>query len=310
MYILNHIKFKTRKSLNNILSGIRINVSRSNFDEKRRKEMLEELFFYNPDNITKEIINNYYFNFELLIDFIDDRIQMILKDYLISMLTKRKCTFISKNGKLTRKGKKIIVSEFNFLPPPFLKRLHSRLGLIQIDKNGLQEDYIRLTRIIDIMKEKGHIISNKSKKYYHNIDFNNLLDEYIIYKYSENYLQLVLERLKILPISYDKTTRKSDKIKPIAEEKEITQLKKNLINYINLCISDLNLTEKKDFVNAIVKNNFTFIEGKKIIFKLSILLNNKDYKEASNQLISAFEEIRDKEFQFGKIEIGPKGLYN
>ena len=215
MYLLNHIKLKTSKSLNNILSDIRINVSGSKFDKKRRKEMLEELFFYNPDNITKEIINNFYFHFDLLIDFIDDMIQMILKDYLISMLIKKECKFISKYGKLTRKGKKIIVSEFSFLPPPFLKRLYSRLGLIQIDKTGLQEDYIKLIRIIDIMKEKGHIISNKSKKYYHNIDFNNLLDEYITYKYSEKYLQLVLERLKILPISYDKTTQKIDKIKPI-----------------------------------------------------------------------------------------------
>ena len=38
-------------------------------------------------------------------------------------------------------------------------------------------------------------------------------------------------------------------------------------------------------------------------------MNNKDYKEASNQLISEFEEKRDKEFQLGKIEIEPKGLY-
>ncbi len=309
MNLSDPFRFKIRNSLNNISSSVYFNLSQNQFAKVCRKKMLEELFLCNPDNITKEIIYNFYFRFDIVVGLIDDMFQMILKDYLISMLLKKKCKYINKRGRLTSRGQKIIFSEFDFLPAPFLKRLRSRLGFIQIDTENLQEDYIKLSRILDILKEKGYLISKQSKHYYHSIDLNNLLEEYTNHKFNENYLQLILEKLKVLSISYDKKREKTDKIVPIEKEKKISQLKKNLTNYMNLCITSLEPFDKKDFVNIIVENNFNEIEGKKLIFKLSFLLKDIDYGKAKNQIISEFEQIKAEKEKLGKMEIDTKGLY-
>ncbi len=302
MRIIDLYIFRNKKALENISSKIYINLSQNKFDKSFRKKMLEELFFYNPDNITKEIIYNFYFQFDKIIDLIENRIQMVIKDYLISRILGKQC-------RLTKKGRNFILSEFVFFPSPFLKRLYSRLRYLRLDQENLQEDYMKLTQIIDMMSEKGYIVSNQFKQYYHSIDFDRILGEYIKYKYSESYLQLILEKLKILPISYDKKTKKMEEILPISKEKEIAQLKKNLIYHINLCVPLLEQEQKKDFINLMVDNNFNVSEAKNLILKLSFLLKGIEYEQAKFYIISEFEQIKDKKLRFGKMEIGPKGLF-
>jgi len=309
MSILNLFEFRNKKTLENISSKIYINLSQNEFDKSFRKKMLEELFFYNPDDITKEIIYNFYFQFDMVIDLIENKIQMVIKDYLISRILEKRCRLTKKNGRLTKIGQKFILSEFAFLPPPFLKRLYSRLRYLRLDQKNLQEDYIKLTQIIGMMSEKGYIISNQFKQYYHSIDFDSVLGEYIKYKYSESYLQLILEKLKILPVSYDKKTKKIEEIMPISKEKEIAQLKKNLICYINLCVPLLEPEKKKDFINLMVENNFNVVEAKNLILKLSFLLKGVEYEQAKSHIMSEFKRIKDKKLRFGKMEIGPKGLF-
>ena len=309
MRILNLYRFRDKKTLENISSKIYINLSQNKFDKSFRKKMLEELFLYNPDNITKEIIYNFYFQFDMIIDLIENKIQMVIKDYIISRILEKQCRLTKKNGRLTKKGRNFILSEFSFLPSPFLKRLYSRLRYLRLDQKNLQEDYMKLTQIIGMMSEKGYVISNQFKQYYHSIDFDRVLGEYIKYKYSESYLQLILEKLKILPVSYDKKTKKMEEIIPISKEKKIAQLKKNLIYHINLCVPLLEHDQKKDFINLIVDNNFNFSEAKNLILKLSFLLKSLEYEQAKSHIISEFEQINDKKPRFGEMEIGPKGLF-
>ena len=85
MRIIDLYIFRNKKTLENISSKIYINLSQNKFDKSLRKKTLEELFLYNPDNITKEIIYNFYFQFDMIIDLIENKIQMVIKDYLSQM---------------------------------------------------------------------------------------------------------------------------------------------------------------------------------------------------------------------------------
>ena len=67
--------------------------------------------------------------------------------------------------------------------------------------------------------------------------------------------------------------------------------------------------QKKDFINLIVDNNFNVSEAKNLVLKLSFLLKGIEYEQAKSHIISEFEQIKDKKLRFGKMEIGPKGLF-
>ena len=288
MNIKEYFKSDKRKKIEEISSNINLNLSQKELDQTLLKKNIEELILYEPDNITKELTSNIYFHFESFIDIIDERLQSIAKECLISRLSNKRQTLVKSTGKLSRKGRKFVLSGLSFLPSPFLKKLNNRLKFLYYNQRSLQEDYIRLSKIISAMKEKGYIASIKDTTYYQCIDFRKVLEEYLNNKYSENYLQIILEKLNVLNLNYNKNKQSPKKIEPISKEKEKAHLKKELIYYINNLSTELSPEKRNDFVNTIIDKEFELIEAKKMILKLSVLLKKYDYERAKSK---TYEEL-------------------
>ncbi|MFC1558132.1 hypothetical protein ACFL40_02125 [candidate division KSB1 bacterium] len=287
MNIIEYFKSDKRKKLEEISSNINLNLSQKELDQTLLKKNIEELILYESDNITKELTSSIYFHFESFIDIIEDRLQAIAKEHLISRLSNKRQTLIKVTGKLSKKGRKSVLSGFSFLPSPFLKKLNNRFKFLYYNQRSLQEDYIKLSKIISAMTEKGYIASVKDSIYYQCIDFRKVLEEYLNNKYNENYLQIILEKLNVLNLNYNKNKQSSKKIEPISNEKEKAHLKKELIYYINNLNTKLSTEKRNDFVNTIIDKKFELIEAKKMIFKLSVLLKKYDYEHAK---LKTYEE--------------------
>ena len=143
-----------------------VSLSRSEIELKRRKNEIENLLFYKPDLITREILNDFYGSANELLNCINERLLVTVEKYLESRLNHKKNSFVKRSGKLTGRSIRYLTNDQNFLPKPFLIRIKKRLRYIRIDMCTVQEDFIKLQTIKQLLKEKGYIIQNEPNPYY------------------------------------------------------------------------------------------------------------------------------------------------
>lgn len=296
------------RQLSKIVQGIKFNLSRSEFDLSTRYNVLEKLLYYNPDIITKEILYGFYFPFEELVKSIESTLREIIALQLEHLVNKTGKPVINSDGYLYHRARKLILKKLDFLPPPFYRRIKRRIHYLQIDKHTLQDDYLRLEQIISALSDKGYVISQNPKPFYHHIDFQEVLSRYCDRRYTDNFVQSILRDMNVLKMTFQAGSS-TESIRPISQEKRIAQLRKMLFIYIHKHAERLALEKKHEFIGELLRRDVDEHMGKHAIDELAELLNTIPFHEAKERVLAQeYLKILPDKLLSNRYEIGPEGL--
>ena len=298
-----------RRRLSKIASAINFSLTRNEFELSSRYKGLENLLFYKPDLIAKEIMFNFYFPVDQLFVSIEKSIREVLGFHLGYMITGKGRSWLKNDGHLARNARKIILKPLGYLPPPFYRRVRERLRYLSADMRLLQDDKNRLELIARSLFDKGCIISDQTIPYYKTITFKNLFTIYLERRFTENFVQAVLVDMNILKLSYKGDSTQLE-YRPISQEKKSALLRKELFVHMNDFAQRLANDKKQDFIQEIVGRGIDGRTGRRAIEDLAELLHRYPYNEAKEKVLqlSYIVEFTDRILS-DKYEIGPEGIH-
>jgi len=302
-------RFSERSHLIHLGRQVGASLNCSEAEMKRRMKALENLVFYKPDILTREILNNFYDSSDQLLACINESLSVIVRQYIEARLFKRKNYYVRRRGRITRYSLECLVSGLNFLPGPFFARINRRLLYVHVDMRELQDDFIKLQEIIRVLKMKGFVIQSEPSPFYRNIAFHDIFELFVESKYSINYIQEILEKLSVVTYQYSPSDSTAREFSSIFDEKRTALFKKSLFPYLKQRIPSLDNKFQRDFIESLVALNLTEDNGKKAVKELEEQLKKYSYHKAKLNVVEMLCGKEQEKLEISnKLQIGPQGL--